>query len=259
MRRIILTVLVNVFIAGFTFSLVLAKEKNLPLTASASSTYKPSYTPNKAVDGDINTYWAGAIGSAPWWIMFDTGAINQVDEINIKWYSQPQYIPQDYDIQISDDGITWENLFTGIAGIYDVNGEVREISRQTRYIRLYINTVTGPCPVLAELTAYIKITIPRLFRFQARLGDAQEIPLNGIFTLTFRLYDVETEGIPIWEEVQQNINVEDGVLDIELGNVTPLGLLFYQQYWLGIKVENDNEMTPRFKLTTVPYSFISEE
>ncbi|MFH1777035.1 MAG: hypothetical protein ABH952_05695 [Candidatus Omnitrophota bacterium] len=92
-------------------------------------------------------------------------------------------------------------------------------------------------------------------RFQARLGDADEAVLSGTFTIVFRLYDTDASGIPLWEEVQTGVNVEDGVLDVELGSVTPIELAFDQQYWLGVEVDYDGEMTPRFKLTTVPYAF----
>lgn len=101
--------------------------------------------------------------------------------------------------------------------------------------------------------------VPHLMRFQGNLGDADEQPLNGIFTLTFRIYDAETGGTPLWEEVQENIDIEKGFLDILLGSVTSLDLPFDKQYWLGVEVESDGEMTPRFKLTTVPYSFTSEK
>lgn len=260
MKRAIWLVLVGIFIVGLTCSLAFAKEKNLPLTASASSSYgnSPYYGPDKAVDGADSTFWIGEREAAPWWIMFDAGEIKQIDKINIKWYYS-YYVPQDYDIQISSDGTNWENIFTGISDTYNARGEEKEIAREARYIRLYINAVPYYYPILREFEAYTMITVPHLLRFQARLGDAQETPLDGTFTLTFRLYDTDTGGSPLWEEMQQDVNVEEGILDVELGSVTPIDLPFDKQYWLGVKVEFDSEMVPRFKLTTVPYSFISEE
>lgn len=257
MKRSILIVLFGIFIVGLSYSQAFAKEESLPLTATASSEYSSYYSPDKAVDGSDSTFWIGAIDAAPWWITFDAGAINQIDRINIKWYHS-YYATQDYDIQISSDASNWENIFTGISGTYDSEGETREIGREARYIRLYINTVARYFPVLREFEAYTKMNLPRLIRFQARLGDAEEVPLDGTFTLTFRLYDTDTGGVPIWEEVQQNVFVEEGILDVELGSVTALELPFDRQYWLGVEVESDGEMTPRFKFTAVPYSFMSE-
>lgn len=104
----------------------------------------------------------------------------------------------------------------------------------------------------------VKISVPHFMRFQGKLQDATGALLNGAFTLTFRLYEEETGGAPLWSETQQSINIVDGLLDVELGSVTPIDLPFDKQYWLGVEVESDGEMIPRFKLATVPYSFISE-
>lgn len=106
------------------------------------------------------------------------------------------------------------------------------------------------------------IKVPHLMRFQGTLGDGDEIPFSGTIpleSLIFRIYDVETGGLPLWEEEREDVSIQDGFIDVELGSVEPLNLAFDKQYWLGIEVEEDGEMTPRFKLTSVPYAFISEE
>lgn len=100
--------------------------------------------------------------------------------------------------------------------------------------------------------------IPQLIRFQARLEDAQGAALDGIFSLTFRLYDTDIGGEPIWEEIQ-DAYVEEGILDVKLGSVSTLDLPFDQQYWLGVEVGSDGEMSPRFEFTSVPYSFKSAQ
>ena len=99
--------------------------------------------------------------------------------------------------------------------------------------------------------------VPATMRFQARLGDSEGAPLDGVFNLTFRLYDADTSGTPAWEEIQQGVSIEDGVVDVELGSITPIDVTFDRLYWLGVEVEDDGEMTPRFKLASVPYSFSS--
>jgi hypothetical protein len=263
MKRIGLIILVTVFILHFYSSLAMAKQQKILLTAYASSTYFDVrlYGPDKAVDDEALTFWIGGRNASPWWIMFDTGDINQINKIVIKWMGSTfySYAPLDYDIQISSDGNNWENIFTGISGVAGIRGETREINCQTRYIRLYIHKVRFDFPIIREFEVYSEIKLPRIIRFQAKLGNSLEAPVDGIFTLTFRLYTTETEGEPLWEEVQQNINVENGILDVELGSVTPLDLTFDKQYWLGVEVDSDGEMTPRFKLTSVPYAFTSEQ
>lgn len=439
MKKSIFIILSAILLIFLTYHLAAADEKISPITATASSCYLNSYVALYAVDGNVSTYWIGWHYKPYWWIMFDTGAVNQITHVNIKWYSAA-YSPTDYDIQISSDGISWEDVFTGISGIYDAAGEVRDINQTARYIRLYIYAVSTPYPVLREFEAYksegsanqlptaqasadpisgyaaltvhftgsgsdydgtivsygwdfgdggtsdeqnpnhpynnpgtyiatltvtddggatdsdsvtitvtepanqpptaqattdrtsgyapldvhftgdtssdpdgiivlyywdfddgetsnaenpshtyqnsgtyiaaltvtdndgatdstsvtITVTVPsankvpHLIRLQGNLVDTEGAPLDGIFTLTFALYEAEISGTALWEEVQENVNVEKGLLDVELGSVTPLDVPFDKQYWLGVEVDSDGEMTPRFKLTTVPYSFRSE-
>lgn len=105
----------------------------------------------------------------------------------------------------------------------------------------------------------IKERVPRTLRFQGMLKDNQENLLNGTVDLTFRLYDAVTEGALIWEETQYTTAVDNGLLDVELGSVTTLDLPFDRQYWLGVQVAADPaELTPRFKLTSVPYAVESD-
>lgn len=257
MIRMKLLLLVTLFMGIFGMSSYAAEEK-LTLTATASSVYSTStyYRASNAVDGNNYTYWLGAYNTPPWWISFDAGEIKKIGRINIMWYSS-YYVPSNYDIQISNDGINWETLYASLAGLYSASGEDKEINRRARYIRLYIKT-TRYYPVVRELNAYKQPKVPRTIRFQGALGDAQGVPLDGIFSLTFKLYDSETAGSLLWQEMQTQ-TIEGGLLDVELGSVTPLDLPFTKQYWLGVTVDTDPEMQPRFKLTAVPYAIRTEE
>lgn len=258
MRKLTLLALASLFIAGLFYTPVMATEEELSLTATASSVYSTStaYQTANAVDGNYNNYWLSARDSFPCWIAFDAGEAKEIGHVSIRWYSQT-YAPTDYDIEISDDGQTWEAIETGLSAVYNVNGESKDINRQARYIRLYINNARY-YGVVREFEAYTRLNLPRTIRFQGSLGDPNGIPLDGTFTLTFRLYDTETGGSLLWQEAQIK-TVEAGLLDVELGSVTPIELSFDKQYWLGVEVESDGEMTPRFKLTAVPYAIRSEE
>lgn len=261
MKKIIWISIVLAIAVVFTCQSASARDDKITvISATASSTYSSSYSASKAIDNNTGTYWSGATNAAPWWIRFDTGAIQQIDKINMLWYAST-YTPTRYNIQISSDGTTWENVYTAIQGVVSSNGETREINREARYVQLYIETVpssTYPRPILKEFYSYLVITVPHLIRFQGALTDSGGAPLNGTFTLSFKLYDVETGGTVLWQEVQQNVAIENGILDVELGSITPLNLLFNKQYWLGVVVNTDSEMVPRFKLTSAPYAFTSE-
>jgi hypothetical protein len=97
--------------------------------------------------------------------------------------------------------------------------------------------------------------MPQTIRFQANLQDYNADPLEGTFAMDFRLYDTDIGGTPLWQEIQPSVLIEAGFLDVKLGSVTAFNLPFDKQYWLGVEIESDGEMTPRFELTTVPYTF----
>jgi len=258
MKKIMLVVLLLLCGLQYECADALAKDVKLTLTATASSVYSTSasYKASNAVDGLLTTYWLGAANASPWWIMFDAQKETRINRISIFWYSA-SYAPSDFDIQVSTDGATWQNVYAAIRGTYSVSGVPYVINRDARYVRLYIRT-TYYYPVLSELEAYREIVLPRTIRFQGALKDSEGMPLDGQFTLTFRIYKGVTGGAAIWEEVMNSAEITQGLLDVELGSVKALDLPFDAPYWLGIEVGSDGEMTPRFKLTSVPYSFSSE-
>ncbi len=85
--------------------------------------------------------------------------------------------------------------------------------------------------------------------------DDNKAVTNGTYSLTFKLYidAIGTPTTPAWQETQSAV-VEDGVFSVNLGSVTPFTVGFDQQYWVGITLAGESEMTPRIKLTTAPYA-----
>lgn len=78
---------------------------------------------------------------------------------------------------------------------------------------------------------------------------------DGVYQITFKLYDAATDGNKLWEETQDNVQVQHGVFGVELGSVTSLsGVTFLTTLWLGIVVESSEELEPRIKLAPTPYS-----
>lgn len=99
--------------------------------------------------------------------------------------------------------------------------------------------------------------IPRTLSYQGLYADLSGNPRpNGTYNFTFRLYSVSSGGAAVWTEVQ-SLEVKKGLFSAVLGSVTPFpgSLKFNQQYWLGIQVAPDAEMTPRTQLTSVGSSF----
>ena len=99
--------------------------------------------------------------------------------------------------------------------------------------------------------------IPQTINYQGVLKDASgNIVSNGDYNLTFRLYNSETGGSPLWTETK-SVSISEGIFFTKLGDVNSLNLPFDAAYWLGVSVGSEPEMTPRIELSTVPYSFMS--
>lgn len=77
---------------------------------------------------------------------------------------------------------------------------------------------------------------------------------DNTYSIIFALYDVATGGTALWTETQ-SVVVINGIFNVILGSVVPLNLPFEKPYWLGVTVASNPELTPRFQLTSSPYSF----
>jgi hypothetical protein len=98
--------------------------------------------------------------------------------------------------------------------------------------------------------------IPRGISYQGILTDTLGNPKpDGTCTFTFRFYESATGGSPIWEE-QKALPVKRGLFTTTLGNQVAIGpgLTFDRQYWLGVAVADDEEMSPRIPMTASAYS-----
>jgi len=106
----------------------------------------------------------------------------------------------------------------------------------------------APCVAEAQVTPWIS--------YQGVLKDPSgDFVPDGIYSVTFAIYDVDTGGSALWTE-PQTVLATDGVINAWLGSVAPFtGVFFDVVYWLGISVEGEPELSPRTLLTSVPYAF----
>jgi len=100
--------------------------------------------------------------------------------------------------------------------------------------------------------------VPHFIRYQGTLVDSNNVPLEGNLNLTFRLYGVATGGTALWTETQTAVPVSRGTFNVLLGQMTLLTLPFDKDYWLTTQVGTDAEMSPRQRLTSVPYAYRAE-
>ena len=108
--------------------------------------------------------------------------------------------------------------------------------------------------LLVLLSSLALAGIPKLINYQGMLTDDSGTPLNGSYTIAFKIYNAESGGTQRWEETQTGVSVTNGLFNVILGSVTPINLDFSEDYWLDITV--DGEALPsRLKFTSVGYAY----
>lgn len=96
--------------------------------------------------------------------------------------------------------------------------------------------------------------------YQGRLADVSGTPLTGNFNLEFRIYDVPTGGVSLWDEFWtggNSVAISDGLFSVMLGSLNPTlvsAIEGHNELYLGITVGTDSEMIPRIQLGSVPFS-----
>jgi hypothetical protein len=100
--------------------------------------------------------------------------------------------------------------------------------------------------------------VPETIKYQGMLttpsGDAVD---DGDYEVVFRIYDASSGGTVLWTSGTHTVSVSEGLFTCEIGSMVsfPDDLFATDaDRWLGITVEGDPELSPRMKLTSVPYS-----
>ncbi len=100
--------------------------------------------------------------------------------------------------------------------------------------------------------------VPHLINYQGVVTDASGTPINGAHHLLFRIYASSDAPSALWSEKQANTQITNGLFNVILGTVTPLPDTLFASgadRWMGIGVDSDAELTPRMRITSVPWSF----
>ncbi|MEO5927691.1 MAG: hypothetical protein ABIO72_03135 [Patescibacteria group bacterium] len=113
--------------------------------------------------------------------------------------------------------------------------------------------------------------INRQINYQGRLLTSGGSSVsNGSYLLKLSIYDVANGGTALWTASGStstpgavSVTVTNGLFSIQLGDTgagqNPFTFDFHQDsLYLGVTVASDTEMTPRKRLTSVPYAFEAE-
>ncbi|MDD5699996.1 MAG: tail fiber domain-containing protein [Candidatus Nanoarchaeia archaeon] len=99
----------------------------------------------------------------------------------------------------------------------------------------------------------ISAEIPQKLNIHGRLTNSAGTAVSGAHNIVFKIYNIYSGGVALWNSGSLSVTSDsDGIYDVIL-NATNLN--FNEQYYLGITVEADSEMTPRINLTSSPYAF----
>ncbi len=100
---------------------------------------------------------------------------------------------------------------------------------------------------------------PRLISYQGVLNSASGVPIAGSVSFAFAIYEAATGGAALWSE-SQTLSVVNGVFNVQLGAVSslPLSLFARDVLYLGIRAGADQEMVPRQRMTSTPFSMRAE-
>ncbi|HSS99897.1 MAG TPA: hypothetical protein VLK33_22840, partial [Terriglobales bacterium] len=113
--------------------------------------------------------------------------------------------------------------------------------------------------------------INRQLNYQAKLLTSTAVPVtDGAYSIKFSLYDAPSGGNILWtaggttsSPSAVSVTVTSGLLTVQLGD-TAAGQNLLNIDWnqdslyLGVTIAADSEMTPRKRLTAVPYAFMAE-
>ncbi|MFC1572294.1 hypothetical protein ACFL6M_01725 [Candidatus Eisenbacteria bacterium] len=101
--------------------------------------------------------------------------------------------------------------------------------------------------------------VPHLINYQGTLTDDNEVWLEGKHNLTFSIYEDSLLGLPLWTEGHDSLEVVGGVFSVILGSITAIPGSTFEgvDRWMGITVDADPEMSPRMRMTSVPWAMRS--
>ena len=92
-------------------------------------------------------------------------------------------------------------------------------------------------------------TIGDAITFQGYLTDENELPLDGAFTMRFRIYNAQSGGALLWDSGNINVIVKDGLFETRLGIATDI--FNGQELWVAQTV-NGETLTPRQEILPAP-------
>lgn len=170
-----------VFMGIMTYSILelipVANAQTLDLalnkSISASSSQSPSFTPNFAVDGNLQTRWSSAYNDNQF-LLLDLGNPYNLTNLHIDWEAA---VATDFDVQTSENNLDWVTI-ASIRGNKSLTSDIAGGTAQARYVKLVLIKRATPYGFsILNLQAYgqIPVTLPPVvFKFEPPVCYAKD-------------------------------------------------------------------------------------
>lgn len=110
---------------------------------------------------------------------------------------------------------------------------------------------------LVLFSANLSAQVPRMINYQGKLTTPAGLLIDGVYSMTFNIYDAAVGGSSLWNETQPAVTVDKGVFSVLLGSVNSIPDSVFQYgaiRYLGVQVGADPEMAPRKEIVSVGYA-----
>jgi len=99
--------------------------------------------------------------------------------------------------------------------------------------------------------------VPSLINYQGKLTDTEEALIRDTVSIVFTIYTDSVGVDSVWSETQDSVVVRNGIFSVLLGstNSIPDSVFDGNIRYLGVKVGDDSEMTPRRAIVSVAYAY----
>jgi hypothetical protein len=112
-------------------------------------------------------------------------------------------------------------------------------------------------PLSVFLTTLSSAQVPQMINYQGKLTTNAGAPVNDTLQVVFTIYADEAGTAPLWTETQPTVEILKGVFNVLLGSVNsiPYSVFDGSIRYLGVKVGDDPEITPRKPMVSVAYAY----
>jgi hypothetical protein len=139
-------------------------------------------------------------------------------------------------------------------------GELLAMTTKKRRFKMKSVKILLMCLVVAlVITSIAYADVPKMINYQGKITRPSGALVDTTTSMVFTIYADSTGGTALWTETQTSVDVQYGVFSVLLGSVNPIpdSVFNGNVRYLGVKVGNDSDMTPRKAIVSVGYAYHS--